>query len=35
MEVKGGRKEQFQSTGFDARLWELYIFAIFAILAVR
>jgi hypothetical protein len=31
MEVKGGRREQLQSTGFDARLWELYSFTILAV----
>ena len=32
-DVDGNFVEQFQSTGFDARLWELYLFALFAELA--
>jgi hypothetical protein len=28
-DVDGNFLEQFQSTGFDARLWELYLFALF------
>ena len=32
-DVDGNFIEQFQSTGFDSRLWELYLFALFTELA--
>ena len=28
-DVDGNFVQQFQSTGFDARLWELYLYALF------